>query len=234
MSRGRVSYRAYVWLKEKRSRSRQDEVCFVSSAWCFCATCRDWCRRDNPQQYIEMHGSMLLIGRFVALPLLLNFQVATVTALLQPLQWVHGRNSPQGLRSQTHIEVAKWGGTLHPLKQTKLDFLGTLESQYEINKTNRASSIFLKELVGESSPDLLRRLMVETFEDVAPGRWRIVYMQDFSTSFGFGSLLRDVREADVELGNNGEITCELASYSPCLFKAINHYRNPDSPHLFQP
>mmetsp|Transcript_7216 Transcript_7216/g.14879 ORF Transcript_7216/g.14879 Transcript_7216/m.14879 type:complete len:271 (-) Transcript_7216:97-909(-) len=156
-----------------------------------------------------MHGSMLLIGRFVALPLLLNFQVATVTALLQPLQRVHGRNSPQGSRSQTHIEVAKWGGTLHPLKQTKLDFLGTLESQYEINKTNRASSIFLKELVGESSPDLLRRLMVETFEDVAPGRWRIVYMQDLSTSFGFGSLLRDVREADVELGNNGDITCHI-------------------------
>ena len=63
-------------------------------------------------------------------------------------------------------------------------------------------------LVGDTSPELLQRLMVETFEDVSPGRWRIVYAQDLITSFGFGSLFRDVSEADVELGNNGEITCK--------------------------
>mmetsp|Transcript_6183 Transcript_6183/g.9645 ORF Transcript_6183/g.9645 Transcript_6183/m.9645 type:complete len:278 (-) Transcript_6183:86-919(-) len=151
----------------------------------------------------------MLVGRLCTL-LLLSFHVDTVAALLQPLQRVYGRNSPQGLRSQTHIEaITKWGETLRPLKQTKLDFLGTLEKQYEINKTNRASSIFLSDLVGESSPDLLRRLMVETFEDVAPGCWRIVYAQDLATSFGFGSLFRDVREAYVELGNHGEITCNI-------------------------
>ena len=155
-----------------------------------------------------MHQSMLLIGQLASL-LLLTFRFAAVTALLQPVQRVP---QAQGLRSQTQIlAIAKWGGTIHPLKQTKLDFLGTLEKQYEINKTNRASSIFLSDLVGESSPDLLRRLMVETFEDVAPGRWRIVYVQDLSTSFGFGSLIGDVSEADVELGNNGEIKCEQAS-----------------------
>ena len=156
---------------------------------------------------------MLLIGRLASLLLLLtttSFHFAEVAALLQPLQTRVPQ--AQGLRSQqTQIAaIAKWGGTIHPLKQTKLDFLGTLEKQYEINKTNRASSIFLSDLVGESSPDLLRRLMVETFEDVAPGRWRIVYVQDLSTSFGFGSLLGDVSEADVELGNNGEIKCEQA------------------------
>ena len=159
---------------------------------------------------------LLLIGRLASL-LLLLCRFAAVAALLQPPQ----RRVPQaqGLRSQTQIAaIAKWGGTLHPLKQTKLDFLGTLENQYEINKTNRASSIFLNDLVGESSPDLLRRLMVETFEDVAPGRWRIVYVQDLSTSFGFGSLIGDVSEADVELGNNGEIKCELPSLC-LLFKS---------------
>lgn len=172
---------------------------------------------------------MLLIGRLVTL-LLLIFQVATVAALLNPHQRVHARSPPQGLRSQTQIEaIAKWG-TLNPLSQTKLDFLGTLDKPYEINKTNRASSIFLSDLIGETSPELLRRLMVETFEDVAPGRWRIVYTQDLSTSFGFGSLLRDVREVDVDLGNNGEITCEEAY---ALFTAIYHYRTTNSPHLFQ-
>jgi len=155
----------------------------------------------------------MLIGRLSALLLLFTFQVDSVAALLHPLKRVHGRN-PQGLRSQTHIEaITKWGETLRPLKQTKLDFLGTLENQYEINKTNRASSIFLSDLVGKSSPDLLRRLMVETFEDVAPGRWRVVYAQDLSTSFGFGSLLSDVREADVELGNHGEITCNIKCHN---------------------
>lgn len=152
---------------------------------------------------------MLLLGTLVALLFLLNFQAATVAALLQPHHH-NERNPPQGLRLQTQIEaIAKWG-THHyyPLKQTKLDFLGTLENPYEINKTNRATSIFLSDLIGDTSPELLRRLMVETFEDVAPGRWRIVYAQDLSTSFGFGSLLGDVREVDVELENNGEITCE--------------------------
>lgn len=174
---------------------------------------------------------MLLIGRLVTL-LLLIFQVATVAALLQTShQRVHKWTPPQGLRTQTQIEaIAKWG-TLNPLSQTKLDFLGTLDKPYEINKTNRASSIFLSDLIGETSPELLRRLMVEMFEDVAPGRWRIVYAQDLSTSFGFGSLLRDVREVDVELGNNGEITCKHYAYA--LLKATYHYRTQNSPHLFQ-
>lgn len=164
----------------------------------------------------------MLTGRLCNLLLLLTFQVDTVASLLQPLKRVHNGRKPQGLRSQTHIEAnTVWGETLRPLKQTKLDFLGTLENQYEINKTNRASSIFLSDLVGESSPDLLRRLMVETFEDVAPGCWRIVYAQELSTSFGFGSLLGDVREADVELGNHGEITCEITSVYLCLSRS-NH------------
>ena len=142
--------------------------------------------------------------------ILIFCQVVTAASLLQPHHRREHRPwlSPQGLRSQTKIEaVAKWG-TLNPLSQSKLDFLGTLEDQWQINKTNRASSLFLDGLVGDTSPELLQRLMVETFEDVSPGRWRIVYAQDLCTSFGFGSLFRDVSEADVELGNNGEITCE--------------------------
>lgn len=137
-------------------------------------------------------------------------QVVTAAALLShEYQRWHARATPKGfLRSRTQVEaIAKWG-TLNPLSQTKLDFLGTLENPYEINKTNRASSTFLNGLIGETSPELLRRLMVETFEDVAPGRWRIVYAQDLCTSFGFGSLFKEVHEADVEIGNNGWITCE--------------------------
>ena len=176
----------------------------------------------------------LLKGQLL-IAILFIFHVVAAAALLQPQhRRVHTRLEPQGLRSQTQIEaVAKWG-TLNPLSQTKLDFLGTLENPYEINKTNRASSIFLDGLIGETSPELLRRLMVESFEDVAPGRWRIVYAQDLCTSFGFGSLVRDVSEADVDMSNNGQITCE---YNQGLFvhylKGYIIYISQDScKHLF--
>ena len=133
---------------------------------------------------------------------------ATTAAFLQPNQRHHVGVPSKYFRP---IELTR---SIH-LLSNKLDFIGSLENAYEINKTNNASSIFLRELVGESSSELLRRLMVETFEDVAPGTWRIVYKQDLSTSFGFGSFLSDVHLVETKLENNGEITCEIVHCSCC-------------------
>lgn len=134
----------------------------------------------------------------------------TVAALLQPKQQLHIGVSSKCLRTK--------GRTQNVVRRSnKLDFIGSLENSYQMNKTNNASSIFLNGLIEESSPELLRRLMIEAFEDVAPGTWRIVYRQDVSTSFGFGSLLSDVHEVVAKLGNNGEITCENCQ---CLLQNI--------------
>ena len=50
--------------------------------------------------------------------------------------------------------------------------------------------------------------MIESFEEIATGKWRIVYAEDYSTSFGFGLLLGEFTSGEVELGNDGSIASE--------------------------
>jgi hypothetical protein len=123
-----------------------------------------------------------------------------------------------------------------PLDQLKLDFLGSLENAYDFNDANPASTLFLSRLVeqvGTSirrcifytlqffshshhldmsfqqvSPEAISRNIIESFGDLGAGKWRVVYVQECSTSFGFGSFFGSVTSADVELGNDGSIACK--------------------------
>lgn len=88
-------------------------------------------------------------------------------------------------------------------QQNKIDFLGSLENSYDLNPTNTASSKFLEELIGQGVPESLNRIMLESFEDVAPGKWRIIYVEQFSSSLG--KLLGDIDQADIEIGNDGSL-----------------------------
>lgn len=91
-------------------------------------------------------------------------------------------------------------------QQSKIDFLGSLENSYDLNPTNTASSNFLEELIGRGEPESLNRVMLESFEDVAPGKWRIIYVEKFSSSLG--KLLGDIDQADIEIGNDGSLLSE--------------------------
>jgi hypothetical protein len=53
--------------------------------------------------------------------------------------------------------------------------------------------------------------MVESFEKIVTGKWRIVYAEECSTSFGFGSLFGAASSVEMELENDGEITCMCIS-----------------------
>lgn len=50
--------------------------------------------------------------------------------------------------------------------------------------------------------------MIESFEELGQGKWRIVYIEDYSTSMGFGSLFGDLIAGSVELENDGSILCK--------------------------
>lgn len=59
------------------------------------------------------------------------------------------------------------------------------------------------------TPESITRDMLESFEEIATGKWRIIYVEEYSTSLGFGSLFGDLTAGEVELGNDGSISCEL-------------------------
>ena len=56
--------------------------------------------------------------------------------------------------------------------------------------------------------------MVESFGQLGTGKWRIVYAENCATSFGFGSLFSCARSAEVELEENGKVTCIIHCNNP--------------------
>lgn len=68
------------------------------------------------------------------------------------------------------------------------------------------------------TPESITRDLIESFEEIGTGKWRIVYIQDYSTSFGFGSLFGDISAAEVEL-YSGIIT------SKCTFACVEHSKS---------
>ena len=85
--------------------------------------------------------------------------------------------------------------------------MGSLENAYDLNPTNAASASFLDRLVEQVTPQSITRLMVESFDELGAGKWRVVYVEEYSTSFGFGSLFGDMTACEVEL-IDGSITSE--------------------------
>lgn len=53
--------------------------------------------------------------------------------------------------------------------------------------------------------------MVESFEQLGTGKWRIVYAGECSTSFGFGSFFGGVSSVETELECDGKVTCMCKS-----------------------
>jgi hypothetical protein len=49
--------------------------------------------------------------------------------------------------------------------------------------------------------------MVESFEQLGTGKWRVVYAGECSTSFGFGSFFGGVSSVEMELECDGKVTC---------------------------
>lgn len=56
--------------------------------------------------------------------------------------------------------------------------------------------------------------MIESFDQISTGKWRIIYVHNFSTSFGFGSLFGDICAVEVEIENDGSITSNIQCSSP--------------------
>mmetsp|Transcript_35512 Transcript_35512/g.65116 ORF Transcript_35512/g.65116 Transcript_35512/m.65116 type:complete len:250 (+) Transcript_35512:79-828(+) len=105
-----------------------------------------------------------------------------------------------------------------PLDQIKLDFVGSLDSAYDLNPTNSASASFLSRLVEQQNPETITREIVESFDQLGTGKWRIVYIHDYSTSLGFGSLFGDISAGEVELGNDGSITSNIECSNPSPYQ----------------
>jgi len=104
------------------------------------------------------------------------------------------------------------------IDQLKLDFVGSLDNAYDLNPQNPASTSFLGNLVEQATPETISRQMVESFEQLGAGKWRIVYVEDFSTSFGFGSLFGDIGAGEVDIGNDGSITSKIQCSNPSSYE----------------
>jgi len=112
-------------------------------------------------------------------------------------------------------------GELHlasSIDQLKLDFIGSLDNAYDLNPQNPASTSFLGNLVEQATPETISRQMVESFEQLSAGKWRIVYVQDFSTSFGFGSLFGDISAGEVDIGYDGSIISNIQCSNPSSYE----------------
>ena len=55
--------------------------------------------------------------------------------------------------------------------------------------------------------------MVESFGQLGTGKWRIVYAEECSTSFGFGSLFGGASTIELELENDSKVTCMCKSFA---------------------
>ncbi len=145
----------------------------------------------------------MISGRLCSLAVIIAVEVSTASSFVRPSGFVA---SPT-----TDVKDPAFISLTSPLfvtanQQSKIDFLGSLENSYDLNPTNIASSKFLEELIGQGDPESLNRVMLESFEDVAPGKWRIIYVEKFASSLG--KLLGDIDQADIEIGNDGSLLSE--------------------------
>jgi hypothetical protein len=72
----------------------------------------------------------------------------------------------------------------------------------------------------QSSPERVNRDILESFGERSclVGKWRIVYAEECTTSYGFGSFfVGGIDSAEAEIENDGRVTCK-ASLS-CFFPA---------------
>jgi hypothetical protein len=105
--------------------------------------------------------------------------------------------------------------------QDKLDFIGSLDNAYDLNPENRVSTSFLHKLVEQqqqqSSSSRDTKLILESS---VVGKWRLVYVEECSTLFGFGSLFHiggrrgsasssQPSSVTVELEKDGTIACNI-------------------------
>ena len=126
----------------------------------------------------------------------------------------HTSQQPQLKRSQL-LAVKKTAF------QDKLDFIGSLDNAYDLNPANRVSTSFLHKLVQQqqqqSSSSRDTKLIQESS---VVGKWRLVYVEECSTLFGFGSLFHinggrgsasssQPSSVTIELEKDGMIACNI-------------------------
>ncbi|KAL7466469.1 hypothetical protein ACHAXS_006768 [Conticribra weissflogii] len=158
----------------------------------------------------------MISGRLCSLAVIIAVEASTASSFIRPSAFVA---SPTiDVKDPSFISLTS------PLfvtanQQSKLDFLGSLENSYDLNPTNMASSKFLEELIGQGDPESLNRVMLESFEDVAPGKWRIIYVEKFASSLG--KLLGDIDQADIEIGNDGSLLSHVKYVNLFAEKNLN-------------
>ncbi|KAL7525788.1 hypothetical protein ACHAWF_001501 [Thalassiosira exigua] len=94
--------------------------------------------------------------------------------------------------------------------------VGSLENAYDLNPPSAVSTSFMTSLVQHVTPEMITRDMIESSEELVAGKWRIVYVQNMSTSFGFGSLLGEITASEVEVGNDGSIKVQQSNAVPIV------------------
>ncbi len=75
----------------------------------------------------------------------------------------------------------------------------------------------------QSSPERVNRDILESIGRLGVGKWRIVYAEECTTSFGFGSFfIGGANSADVEIENDGRITCTYPITFLCPISVPGH------------
>jgi len=142
------------------------------------------------------------------------FAAITNTRNSLKIQTWHNYQRPQ-LKSSQLLAVKKTASF-----QNKLDFIGSLDSAYDLNPTDRVSTSFLHKLVEQqqqSSSHDNKLILLESSSVV--GKWRLVYVEECSTLFGFGSLFHNGGRGSasssqpssvvIELEKDGTIACNI-------------------------
>lgn len=95
------------------------------------------------------------------------------------------------------------------ITNNKVDFIGSLTKPYEYNEESLPARTALRQMMEDSSPHEVARLMLESdsLSDIAGGLWRIVYLEGHSYTPGFGQFFMNTTQIDVDVLGENQIIC---------------------------
>ena len=95
------------------------------------------------------------------------------------------------------------------ITNNKVDFIGSLTKPYEYNEESPPARTALRQMIDQSSPNEVARLMLESdsLSDIAGGLWRIVYSEGYSSTPGFGQFFMNTTQIDVDVASENRIIC---------------------------
>lgn len=97
------------------------------------------------------------------------------------------------------------------ITNNKVDFIGSLTKPYEYNEESLPARTALRQMMEDSSPHEVARLMLESdsLSDIAGGLWRIVYLEGHSYTPGFGQFFMNTTQIDVDVLGENQIICHF-------------------------